>query len=158
MYFWRKSNLSCLTPYMKLTSSSGKIEVWKPLKKQKLTTKQEKVYEETFLHLLHPIFIFSYSTYFLPIYFSNLLTYLPLNLFLLPWVDLFIKTPPLNCCHYLAPFHDFSTSTSNYTPLEFILGVCPPMNENSLLPPHHKQCKRFTFQNSSSFHIHYYHT
>jgi hypothetical protein len=27
-----------------------------------------------------------------------------------------------------------------------------------LLPPHHKQCKRFTFQNSSSFHIHYYHT
>lgn len=70
-------------------------------KKQKLTTKQEEVYEETFLNLLRPIFIFSYSTYFLPIYFSNLLTYLPLNLFLLPWVDIFIKAPPLNCCHYL---------------------------------------------------------
>jgi hypothetical protein len=49
---------------MKLTSSSGKIEVQKPLKKQKLTTKQEEVYEETFLHLLRPILIFSYSTYF----------------------------------------------------------------------------------------------
>jgi hypothetical protein len=31
------------------------------------------------------------------------------------------------------------------------------MNENSLLPPHHKQGKRFTFQIFSSFHTHSYH-
>jgi hypothetical protein len=43
---------------MKLTSSSGKIEVQKPLKKQKLTTKEEEVYEEAFLHLLLPILFF----------------------------------------------------------------------------------------------------
>lgn len=159
MYFWKENNLSCLKPYLKLTSSSGKIEVQKPLKKQNLTTKQEEEYEKTFLHLLHPIFIFSYSTSFLSIYFSNLLTYLPLTLFLLPWVDLFVKTTPLNCCHYLpCPFPWFSTSTLSFPPLELTLGVRPPLNENSLLPPDHKQNKRFSFQNSSSFHTHSYDT